>query len=450
MKNTPLKKLFGTDGIRGKANLYPLLPETVATIGRAITSYFSKNGKTSVNAAIGMDPRASSQMLLNAISSGIMGAGGDVFNLGVTPTPLVSDFVRHNNCDFGIVISASHNPFYDNGIKIFNNSGEKLSDSEELEIEKIFFEEKCQNENSIGKIIDKTESYKEYVVRLKNTFSKKLKNCSFKICVDCANGASFKVAPELFQSIKGITSYFSSINPNGFNINDNCGALFPEKLSASVIEKKCDIGITYDGDADRLITVDENGNVVDGDQLIAIFAKHLKKSKNLNNNTVVTTIMSNSGFEKFLLKEEIKLLRTSVGDRYVFEKMKEIGAVLGGENSGHIIFSNINPTGDGILASLMILAVMNSTKKKLSELASEVKLYPQILTKIKVNEKRPLETIPGLKELVKKEEQTLSGGRILIRYSGTEPVLRIMAEGPEIESVRKTVKNLADFFKNKL
>ncbi len=443
------KKLFGTDGIRGKSNVYPLLPETAVIIGKAITRYFSRNTGSGMSAAIGMDPRISSPMLVNAVSAGIMSAGGNVTVLGVVPTPLVSDFVRTNGCDFGIVISASHNPYHDNGIKIFNSKGEKLNDEEELEIEQIFFDNPA-GDGTVGKYTVKKDYYAEYIKRLMAIFSKSLNGCSFKICVDCANGAASEVASELFKNIQGITPHFFSKDPDGFNINDNCGALHPEIMSKTVVEKQCDIGITYDGDADRLITIDELGNIVDGDKLIGIFARHLKNNGMLKNNTVVTTVMSNAGLEKFLKDEGIKLLRTNVGDRYVYEKIKETGSSLGGENSGHIILADINPTGDGILASLMILAVMNSTKKKLSELAADIELFPQFMTKVKVSEKKPLETIKGLAELIEKEESGLDGGRMLIRYSGTEPVLRVMAEGPDMDKVKKSVENIAEFVKRQL
>lgn len=443
------KKLFGTDGIRGKANVYPLLPETAVIIGKAITRYFSRNTGSGMSAAIGMDPRISSMMLVNAVSAGIMSAGGSVTVLGVVPTPLVSDYVRNNRCNFGIVISASHNPYHDNGIKIFNSKGEKLNDEEELEIEQIFFDNPA-GDRTLGKYTVKTDSYSDYANRISSVFSKNLNDCSFKICVDCANGAASFVAQQIFNNIEGITPYFFSKEPDGFNINDNCGALHPEKIAQTVVEKHCAIGITYDGDADRLITIDELGNIVDGDKLIGIFAKYLKNNGMLKNNTVVTTVMSNAGLEKFLKDEGIKLLRTNVGDRYVYEKIKETGSSLGGENSGHIILSDINPTGDGVLASLMILAVMNATKKKLSELAADIELFPQFMTKVKVSEKKSLESIKGLTELIEKEESGLDGGRMLIRYSGTEPVLRVMAEGPDMEKVKKAVENIAEFVKRQL
>lgn len=406
------KKLFGTDGIRGKANVYPLLPETAVIIGKAITRYFSRNTGSGMSVAIGMDPRISSPMLVNAVSAGIMSAGGNVTVLGAVPTPLVSDYVRNDRCDFGIVISASHNPYHDNGIKIFNKKGEKLNDEEELEIEQIFFDNQA-GDGTVGKYAVKTDSYADYKNRISAVFSKNLSGCSFKICVDCANGAASGVAPELFKNIEGITPHFFSKEPDGYNINDNCGALHPEIMSKTVVEKQCDIGITYDGDADRLITIDELGNVVDGDKLIGIFARYLKNNGMLKNNIVVTTVMSNAGLEKFLKDEGIKLLRTNVGDRYVYEKIKETGSSLGGENSGHIILADINPTGDGILASLMILAVMNSTKKKLSELAADIELFPQFMTKVKVSEKNRLKQLQAFLNLLKKRKADLTAAECL-------------------------------------
>ena len=444
------KKIFGTDGIRTTANVYPLTPESAVSIGKAIATWFQrKNQSKKIAAAIGMDTRISSDMLNSAVSAGIMAAGGSVINLGVVPTPLVSDFVRTNGCDFGIVISASHNPFDDNGIKIFNSVGQKLNDGEEIEIEEILFGN--TSENAVGEKIGtlktaETPAY-EYVARIAKRFES-LKNCGFRVCIDCANGATAKIAEKIFGTFEKMDKFFFSTNPNGININDNCGALHPENLAPKISEKKCDVGFAYDGDGDRLITVDELGRVVDGDKIIGIIAEFLNKKGKLAHNSVAVTVMSNAGLEKHLGNKGISLERTNVGDRYLVERINEKGLSLAGENSGHLIITEINPTGDGIVASLMLLEILRETGKKLSVLADEIELYPQIQAKVKVKEKTPIDKIPGLSELIKSHEAQLCGGRMLVRYSGTEPVMRVMAEGPEKETVQKAVDEVSEFVRN--
>ena len=443
------KKIFGTDGIRTKANVYPLTPESAVSIGKAITAWFQKkNPAKKMTVAIGTDTRISSDMLNSAVSAGIMAAGGDVINLGVVSTPLVSDFVRTNRCDFGIVISASHNPFEDNGIKIFNEKGEKLNDSEEIEIEEILFGNSAENATgeTIGTLRNAENPTYEYVARIVRHFES-LKNCSFKVCIDCANGATAKIAEKIFGSFEKTEKFFFSTNPNGININDNCGALHPENLAPKILENKCDIGFAYDGDGDRLITVDELGRVTDGDKIIGIIAEFLSKKGKLAHNSVAVTVMSNAGLEKHLKNKDIALERTNVGDRYLVERINEKGLSLAGENSGHLIITDINPTGDGIVASLMLLEILHESGRKLSELADEIELFPQIQAKVKVKEKTPIDMIPGLNELIKSQEAQLGGGRMLVRYSGTEPVMRVMAEGPDEGKVRNAVDKIADFVK---
>ena len=390
-------------------------------------------------------------MLNAAVSAGIMSAGGNVTDLKVVSTPLVSDFVRTNNCDFGIVISASHNPFEDNGIKIFNSKGEKLNDEQEFEIETIFFNE-SNTKNPIGKEIGIMKNAgnptNKYVTRIAKCFES-LKNYSFKVCIDCANGATAKIAEDIFDLFKKMEKFFFFTDPNGTNINDNCGALHPENLAQKILEKKCDIGFAYDGDGDRLITVDELGRVVDGDKIIGIIAKYLSKNGKLAHNAAAVTVMSNAGLEKHLANCGISLERTNVGDRYLVERINEKGLSLAGENSGHLIIKEINPTGDGIVASLMILKILAENGRKLSELADEIELFPQIQAKVRIKgEKAPIEDIPGLCELIKSQEALLDGGRMLVRYSGTEPVMRIMAEGPDSTKVQNAVDKVADFVKN--
>ncbi|HNW81853.1 MAG TPA: phosphoglucosamine mutase [bacterium] len=442
------KLLFGTDGIRGKANIYPLDPESAVKIGKAIAAYFKKRNGPKGKAVIGMDPRISSGMLANSVSAGIQSMGTDVLFLGVVTTPLVSSYVTGNTADFGIVISASHNPYDDNGIKIFNGKGTKLNDNEELKIESIYFNNdfsETATADSIGKFFIVENGAADYVSKLISIFKNSFSGSELKASIDCANGAAFSISRKVFDGLFKKTPEYYSTNPDGININSNCGALHPAELAKKVLADKSDIGIAFDGDGDRFIAVDEFGTVVDGDIIIGICADHLNKNGRLKNGIVVTTVMSNAGLEKYLFGKGIKMIRTSVGDRYVFEEMLRTNAVLGGENSGHIIFSDINPTGDGIVAALTILEIMTSTGLRLSELAKNIQVFPQIMSKLKVAEKKPLNEIAGLEELIRSEELKLDGGRMLVRYSGTEPVLRIMAEGPDTEKVKTAVNNVAKF-----
>ena len=445
------KQIFGTDGIRTTANVYPLTPESAVKVGKAVTRWFQKKDPAKkIVAAIGTDTRISSEMLSAAVSAGIMSAGGNVTDLKVVSTPLVSDFVRTNKCDFGIVISASHNPFEDNGIKIFNSKGEKLNDAQELEIEALFFDENTA-ENPVGdkigtaKIAENPEF--DYVSRIVRAFEA-LKDSEIKICIDCANGATAKIAKKIFSAFPKMEKFFFFTEADGLNINDNCGALHPENLAPKILEHKCTAGYAYDADGDRLITIDELGRVVDGDKIIGIIAKYLSKSGRLAKNTAAVTVMSNAGLEKHLKNCGINLVRTDVGDRYLVERINEKGLSLAGENSGHLIIKEINPTGDGIVASLMILKILAESGRKLSVLADEIELFPQIQAKVKIKgEKIPIEEIPGLCELIKSQEALLEGGRMLVRYSGTEPVMRVMAEGPDSVKVQNAVDKVADFVK---
>jgi len=448
------KKLFGTDGVRGMANLYPLTPEAVTVLGKAIAQYFKKRNPKIKTASIGMDPRLSSSMLSNAVAAGIQSAGIDVVMLGVVPTPLVSTSVVKNSHSFGIVVSASHNPYHDNGIKIFNELGTKLNDKEELEIEALYFNEKDiekPQSKDLGKVFNNNVALTQYVESIKSFYSKYINNNNeLSLTVDCANGAFSQVAKQVFDEFPKIYTKIYNTSPDGININENCGALYPQNLSKKVLENKSNIGVTFDGDGDRFLALDEMGNVVDGDQLIGMAAVFLKSQGKLPGNTVVTTVMSNAGLEKYLKDHGIKLLRSGVGDKYVFEMMKETGSVLGGENSGHIILMDCNPTGDGMAAAMLTISVMVQTGKKLSELTQEIKLFPQVLTKIKVKEKTPLDSVVGLKELCDQLEQGLNGGRIFLRYSGTEAVLRVLAEGPDKDRVESAEKTVREFLIEKL
>lgn len=444
------KQIFGTDGIRTTANVYPLTPEAAVKVGKAVTRWFQKkNPAKKIEAAIGTDTRISSEMLSAAVSAGIMAAGGNVTDLKVVSTPLVSDFVRTNRCDFGIVISASHNPFEDNGIKIFNSKGEKLNDEQELEIEALFFDGN-EAANPTGKDVGTARIAEnpefDYVSRIVRAFGA-LKDSDVRLCIDCANGATAKIAKKIFGYFGKMEKFFFFTEANGININDNCGALHPENIAPKILENKCIAGFAYDGDGDRLITIDDLGRVVDGDKIIGIIAKYLNKNGALSNNSVAVTVMSNSGLEKHLKNFGIALERTNVGDRYLVERINEKGLSLAGENSGHLIIRDINPTGDGIVASLMILKILAESGRKLSELADEIELFPQIQAKVKIKEKTPIEEIPGLPELIRSQEALLDGGRMLVRYSGTEPVMRVMAEGPDSVKVQNAVDKVADFVK---
>jgi len=444
------KKLFGTDGIRGPANTYPLTPESAAKAGRAFASFFKKQSNNQkIRAVIGMDPRLSSEMISNAVISGIQSGGCDTLFLGIAPTPFVSLYVKEYGFDFGVVVSASHNPFYDNGIKLFNKYGTKLNDEEELEIEDIYFNGE-EGDREIGKSISAGDIKEKYLNFISKKFEMLVNNGNFNLSIDCANGAMSPYIPDIFKVFKNMKIAIYSNEPDGRNINENCGALYPRKLSEKVLQNRSDAGIAYDGDGDRLIMTDETGRVVDGDELIGLVAVYLRSKGLLSNDTVVTTVMSNAGLENYLRKNGISMIRAGVGDRYVFEKMKEKGAVLGGENSGHIIYTGISPTGDGLAASLLILQIMTETGKKLSELVEEIELYPQILEKLRVKEKIPLENIEGFSDIIEKEESLLKGGRVLIRYSGTEPVMRVMAEGPDSVQVRTAVDNILEFLRKKV
>ncbi len=432
------RKLFGTDGIRGRAGISPIDAETALRLGAAAGIFFKKRGNQLVRILIGRDTRISGSMLESAIAAGFASEGICVVLAGVIPTPGISFGVRKMGFDAGVVISASHNPYYDNGIKFFNNLGKKLSDEEELEIENYYFSGNFSFDGNAGIVSSMAEPalfYKEFLV----DSSKKL---DITIALDCANGAAFEIAPEVFKKL-GANLVATGTMPDGININEKCGALYPEIVAENTKNSGASIGIALDGDSDRLILSDELGNVIDGDQIIGIAALYLKERGRLPNNSVVTTVMSNAGLEIFLKNHGITMLRASVGDRYVSEMMEKSGSVLGGENSGHIIFE-INPTGDGILSAIQILNIMKETGKSLSELASPIKLFPQIQKKVKVKSKPDIDSIHELVEFIKEKEAKLSGGRILVRYSGTEPILRVMAEGADSVEVQKIVDEIAE------
>ena len=439
-------RLFGTDGIRGKANVWPMTPEMALLVGRAV-GYIFRNKARRHRILIGKDTRLSGYLLEMAIASGLCSVGAEALLVGPLPTPAIAFLTTDMRCDAGVVISASHNPYFDNGIKIFGSDGFKLSDELVARIEEMVLDEtisdfRVQNEE-IGRAFRIEDAVGRYIVHLKNTFPKEISLDDFVIALDCAHGAAYRVAPAVFEEL-GAKVVKIGISPNGININQDCGALYPDKIKQVVLEHGAHIGIALDGDADRVIVVDEKGEVVDGDQILAICAAEMQKDGSLRGGAIVATDMSNIGLEKALAKLGLKLIRTPVGDRFVVEEMRRGGYNLGGEQSGHIIFLDYATTGDGILAGLQLLAIMKRTGRPLSELATCVERFPQVLINVDVNKKPPVEKIPGLLELKLKKEKGLgSRGRILVRPSGTEPKYRIMVEGEDKEEIRSIAEELA-------
>ncbi|MEM2121062.1 MAG: phosphoglucosamine mutase [Candidatus Woesearchaeota archaeon] len=453
-----MRQLFGTDGIRGVGNLYPLEPEFVVRIGKAIGIYFKrrneKNGnnkKTTI--VIGKDTRISGYLIENALVAGLCSVGVNAYLVGPLPTPAISHLVRSFAADAGIMISASHNPAQDNGIKIFDDKGFKLSDEEEEEIEKIIFSDETKNLRIIGADIGKAKRIDDARGRYIEFAKASINNTSLKglkVVLDCANGAAYSVTPKIISEL-GAEVIVLNDNPNGLNINEKCGALHPEVIKERVVEEKADIGIALDGDADRVIMVDEHGNEIDGDHILLMCALELKNKNQLNNNTVVATVMSNFGLELALKKAGIKLVRVDVGDRYVIEEMKKNNYNLGGEQSGHIIFLDYTTTGDGTIAALQVLRIMKETHKKLSELSKLLEKKPQFLFNVEVREKKPLhETEKTHKKIKEIEEILKDNGRILVRYSGTQNLLRIMIEGNDEEKLKRLGQEIVEIAEKEL
>ncbi|NPA28655.1 MAG: phosphoglucosamine mutase [Epsilonproteobacteria bacterium] len=443
-------KLFGTDGVRGLAGR-KLDAFLAMKLAMAAGIYFRKSAKTN-KILVGKDTRRSGYMIENALVSGLTAVGYNVIQIGPMPTPAIAFLTEDMRCDAGIMISASHNPFEDNGIKFFDAKGDKLGEEAEEAIEKIYFDdEKLMEARKTGREIGSSKRIDDvigrYIVQLKNSFPTDLTLNGIRVVLDTANGAAYKVAPTVFEEL-GADVIVINNKPNGYNINDNCGAMHPETLSETVRQYRADIGFAFDGDADRLVVVDETGRQVDGDKLIGALALYLKKSDRLVNDCVVATVMSNQGFEDFLSQNGIRLIRSNVGDKYVLEEMKKNGCVLGGEQSGHVIFGDYAKTGDGLVTALQTIALILRSGKKASEVLDPFELYPQLLCNLKVGEKKPLEKIKGLKELIKEVEG--DGLRTLIRYSGTENKLRLLLEGKDQRKIRKRMEELENFFKKAL
>lgn len=441
-------KYFGTDGFRGKANEV-LTVEHAFKVGRFLGWYYGKDGHKA-RIVIGKDTRRSSYMFEYALVAGLTASGADAYLLHVTTTPSVSYVVRTEDFDCGIMISASHNPYYDNGIKVLNGFGQKMEAEVEAKIEQYIdgiFEEDVplMTEEKIGCAIDYSAGRNRYVGYLISIATRSFKN--FRVGLDCSNGSSFAIAKSVFNAL-GAKTYVISNNPDGTNINTNCGSTHIEQLQAFVKEKQLDVGFAYDGDADRCIAVDGEGNVVDGDLILYVCGRFMKEQGKLEGDTVVTTIMSNIGLYKAFDKIGIHYEKTAVGDKYVHENMNQNGYCLGGEQSGHIIFSQYAQTGDGILTSLMLMEAIIETKTPLAELAKKVQIFPQLLVNVRVKDKQSVldnEAVQGA--ITKVEEQLGSDGRILVRPSGTEPLIRVMVEAKTDEICKQYVDSVVDVIK---
>jgi phosphoglucosamine mutase len=428
------KRLFGTDGVRGVANIYPMTTEIAMQLGRAIAYVYKKDHRRP-SIVIGKDTRLSGYMIENALASGICSMGVDVLLVGPMPTPGIAFITSSMRADAGVVISASHNPYQDNGIKFFCGDGFKLPDETEMVIEDLIFSNQIESlrpiAEEVGKAFRIDDATGRYVVFLKNAFPRDLDLTGLKIVLDCANGAAYKAAPAVLTEL-GADVVLLGASPNGTNINAGCGSLHPEVISAAVREQGAHLGMALDGDADRVIFADENGCEVDGDKIMAICACDLLAQGKLAKNTLVATVMSNMGLDIALRRAGGKVVKTAVGDRYVVEEMRRNGYNVGGEQSGHMIFLDHNTTGDGIVSALQLLAIMQRSGKPLSELASIMTALPQVLVNVRVETKQSLETVPDVARTIAAAEAKLTDtGRVLIRYSGTEPLLRIMLEGQD-------------------
>ncbi len=449
-----MNKLFGTDGIRGIANEYPMTSELAMKVGKAVASIFKEHNNDRSKIVIGKDTRLSGDMLEHAIASGVCAMGVDVYLTGILPTPGIAYLTASTGANAGIVISASHNPYYDNGIKIFKGDGFKPSDEKEAEIEQLVLKENLdlsiKTVQDTGRVHVIADSGKSYANFLKHTVPGKNTFKGLKIVVDCSNGATFNVAPELLTMLGAdVDALF--IHPDGKNINDNCGSQHPEVLRKNVVNKGADIGLAFDGDGDRLVAVDEKGGIVTGDQIIAICARNMKQTKALKGNCVVSTVMSNLGLRLSLKEMGITHIESKVGDRHVVEKMMSSGAVLGGEDSGHMIFLDHHTTGDGILTALRLIEIIQAESKPLSELRKIMTVLPQALINVEVSHKPDIETESEIKNAIISMERRLGNeGRVLVRYSGTEPLCRVMVEGPSIDKTRIYCQELADVIKNTL
>jgi phosphoglucosamine mutase len=445
-EQAPQRRIFGTDGVRGVANIDPMTTEVAMQLGRAVAFLFGRQDRHG-RIVIGKDTRLSGYMFETALAAGICSMGADVWICGPLPTPGIAFITSSMRADAGVVISASHNPYQDNGIKIFARDGFKLPDETEVEIERLMRSTELDQgrpaASDVGKATRIEDARGRYVVFLKSIFPKERTLDGVKIVVDCGHGAAYKVAPAVFEEL-GAHVYPLGVKPDGRNINLRAGALHPEHICAAVKKHGADLGIALDGDADRVIVCDERGEVVDGDAIMAIVATRMMADKTLRKRTLVATVMSNLGLERCLERHGGNLLRTTVGDRYVVEEMRRGGYNFGGEQSGHLIFLDHMTTGDGVVAALNLLAIMTAEGAKLSALARIMDRYPQVLVNLKVREKLPIEDLPEVMRLVAKVERALGDeGRVLVRYSGTEAKARVMIEGPEQGAIKEYADDIA-------
>ncbi|OUO51893.1 phosphoglucosamine mutase [Desulfovibrio sp. An276] len=447
-------RFFGTDGLRGRANTWPMTVDVALRLGLAAGMFFKRKGDCQHKVVIGKDTRLSGYMFESALTAGLCAAGMKVIMTGPLPTPAISFLTRSMRADFGVVISASHNPYMDNGIKFFDEEGFKLPDDQEDAISAMVLDADYRwpypPSDRVGRASKIEDAGGRYIVYTKSCFPAGMTLSGLRIVVDCANGASYKVAPLALEEL-GAEVVRVGTSPNGLNINDHVGALHPETMAAKVKEVRADVGIALDGDADRLIMADEHGTILDGDQLMAMCAKDLLDRGELPGNAIVATAMSNLALEVFMQENGGKLLRSKVGDRYVMEMMRREGVMFGGEQSGHLIFRKFSTTGDGLLAALQILRILREKDKPLSEIGGLLKLFPQKLLNVRVEQKVPFEQKPVIGETVAKIEQALGNrGRVVLRYSGTEALCRIMVEAEDPEKVELYTKELADVVRREL
>lgn len=442
-----MAKLFGTDGIRGVANAYPMTAEMALRVGRAVTGFFgSQHGKPII--VIGQDSRISGDMLASALAAGICSAGGDAALIGMVPTPAIAYYTTAIGAQAGIVISASHNPYYDNGIKVFGPDGYKLDDAAERELENRILADAPHRDvpgtRQTGRVERVTQATEQYADFLMGTLPDGFSLNGMAVVLDCANGATAQVAPHVFERL-GAQVTALSVSPDGVNINARCGSQHPEVLAETVVRQGADIGLAFDGDGDRLIAVDETGGVLTGDQILAVCAESMCRNGSLKNNRVVTTVMSNLGFREAMNTLGVEHHMAQVGDRYVLEKMKAVDACLGGEDSGHMIFLDHHTTGDGLLAALRLVAVLRAGDRPLSVLRGVMSVFPQVLINVDVTKKPDINTIPEIRQAIEAITVQLGDqGRVLVRYSGTQAMCRVMVEGPTEVLTRQYCEEIAN------
>ncbi len=450
-----MRKYFGTDGVRGVANVN-LTPELAYKVAKAGAYVLSKKSNEKIVILIGKDTRLSGDLIENALTAGFLSYGAEVIHLGIVPTPAVAYLTRKLKATAGVVISASHNPYMDNGIKFFSDKGMKIDDSIEEEIEEVMESEKIHELNAtneqIGRDYYKNELIEKYINFFEEIFKGEITDKDFVVGIDTANGATSSVAKEVFEKL-GIKYKIINDAPDGVNINKDCGSTHVDTIAKYVTQNKLNLGVAYDGDGDRCLAVDENGELIDGDKILAILSSYLKENGKLKNNTLVATVMSNLGLKKYAMENNLDLKQTKVGDRYVLEEMLKNGYNLGGEQSGHVILLDYNPTGDGILTSLMLIMVLQKKKMKASDSAKIVNIYPQVLINAKVDKDKKMlyEKDEDIKKAIKNlEEEFENNGRVLIRPSGTESLIRVMIEGEDKEYITKKATELAKLIEQKL